>query len=169
MAEFDTPERLVWATERAYHLGYRKMDAYTPWPVEGLADALGMHRSIIPWCVLIMGIIGGLSIYLFEVATMGIWYPINVGGRPYNSILSFFPPTFEVTILFASLTAVTLLIVLNKLPQPYHPVFNVPSFARASTDRFFLVIERADPRFDPVQTPRFLRELGAEGVFDVPA
>ncbi len=168
MAEFTEPDQLVRAAQRAYDAGYRRMDAHTPFPVEGLADAIGMHRSWIPRIVLTFGFIGGLTGYLFQVLTMGVWYPINVGGRPYNSVLSFVPVTFELTILFASLSAVISLIILNRLPEPYHPVFNVEDFVRASTDRFFLVIQADDPKFDASQTPEFLRSLGAQGVFDVP-
>ncbi|HEX5414101.1 MAG TPA: DUF3341 domain-containing protein [Chloroflexota bacterium] len=168
LAEFDGPDALVRAALLAQEAGYRKMDAYSPFPIEGLADAIGMHRSWIPWIVLIFGFIGGISGYLFQVATMGIWYPINVGGRPYNSILSFVPVTFELTILFASLSAVVSLFIVNHLPQPYHPVFNVPRFNRATTDRFFLVIQADDPRYDPWRTSAFLREAGAREVIDVP-
>lgn len=168
LAEFEQPEELLRAVEQAYAAGYRRMDAYSPFPVEGLADALGVHWSWVPRIVLICGILGGLIGYGLQVLSMGLWYPLNVGGRPYNSILSFVPVTFELTILFASLSAVVALFILNSLPQPYHPVFNVARFNRASTDRFFLGIEALDPRFDPVGTPEFLRSIGARDVFDVP-
>ncbi|HLG50293.1 MAG TPA: DUF3341 domain-containing protein [Chloroflexota bacterium] len=168
MAEFDEPADLVRAASAAYAAGYRRMDAYSPFPIEGLADAIGMHRSWIPTIVLICGILGGLTGYLFQVLAMGVWYPINVGGRPYNSIPSFVPVTFELTILFGVLSAVISLIILNRLPEPYHPVFNVERFARATTDRFFLVIEATDPRFNPAETAQFLRTLNAREVCDVP-
>jgi hypothetical protein len=168
MAEFGNPDHLVEATERAYAAGYRRMDAYTPFPVEGLADALGMRRSWVPRIVLTFGFIGALSGYLFEYLTMGVWYPLNIGGRPYNSIPSFIPVTFEVGILFAALSAVISVLILNRLPEPYHPVFNVPEFARASTDRFFLAIDSTDPQFNQTRTTEFLRGLGAREVFNVP-
>lgn len=168
MAEFAGPDALVRAANQAYQAGYRRMDAYSPFPIEGLADAIGMHRSWIPWIVLTFGFIGGISGYLFQVATMGIWYPINVGGRPYNSILSFVPVTFELTILFASLSAVVALFIVNRLPEPYHPVFNVDQFSRATTDRFFLVIQADDSQYDPEGTREFLRSVDAREVFDVP-
>lgn len=168
MAEFEHPEELVQATEQAYAAGYRRMDAYAPFPVEGLADALGMHRSWVPRIMFVCGALGTLTGYFLQTLAMGVWYPINVGGRPYNSLLSFVPPMFELTVLFAALSGVISLLILNRLPQPYHPVFNVARFARASTDRFFLCIESRDRRFDPEQTPLFLRTLGAQEVFDVP-
>jgi hypothetical protein len=168
LAEFDQPEDLVQATEQAYASGYRRMDAYAPFPVEGLADALGMHRSLVPRIMFVSGILGGLTGYFLETLSMGVWYPLNVGGRPYNSLPSFVPPIFELTVLFAALSGVISLFILNRLPQPYHPVFNVASFAHASTDRFYLGIETSDPRYDPVGTPEFLRSLGAREVFDVP-
>jgi hypothetical protein len=168
LAEFTQPEELLRATEEAHAAGYRRMDAYAPFPVEGLADALGMHRSLVPTIMFISGIVGGLTGYFLETLSMGVWYPINVGGRPYNSLPSFVPPIFELTVLFASLSGVIALFILNRLPQPYHPAFNVPNFARASTDRFYLGIETRDPRFDPAGTPEFLRSLGAREVFDVP-
>lgn len=167
MAEFDAPEALLRSAQMAQDAGYRRMDAYSPFPIEGLADAVGMHRSWIPWIVLIFGFVGGITGYLFQLAAMGYWYPLNIGGRPYNSLLSFVPVTFELTILFASLAAIVSLIILNRLPQPYHPVFNVEQFGRVTTDRFFLVIEAVDPQFDRKQTRAFLWEAGAQGVIDV--
>lgn len=168
MAEFTEPDALVDATWRARQAGYRRMDAYTPFPVEGEADALGMHRSLVPWLVAAAGVTGGLTGVLLQIWTMAFAYPINIGGRPYVSIPSFVPPAYELTILFASIMAVVAVFVLNRLPEPYHPVFNVPSFARATVDRFFLLIQTDDPRYDPRTTPEFLRSLGALEVVDVP-
>jgi hypothetical protein len=144
------------------------MDAYTPFPVEGAADALGMHRSLVPWLAATAGVTGTATGVILQIWSMAFAYPINVGGRPYVSIPSFVPPAYELTILFASLMIVVAMFILNRLPEPYHPVFNVPSFARATTDRFFLLISRDDPRFDPLTTPEFLRSLGALEVVDVP-
>lgn len=168
MAEFDDPDVLLDATWRARRAGYRRMDAYTPFPVEGEADALGMHRSLVPWLAAAAGVTGTVTGAVLQIWTMAFAYPLNIGGRPYVSIPSFVPPAYELTILFAALTIVVCQFVLNKLPEPYHPVFNVPSFARATTDRFFLLIQRDDPRFDPTATPAFLRSLGALEVVDVP-
>jgi hypothetical protein len=168
LAQFDEPEELVRATEQAYAAGYRRMDAYSPFPVEGLADALGMRWSWVPRIMFVCGALGTLTGYFLQTLAMGVWYPINVGGRPYNSILSYIPPMFELTVLFSAISGVVAVVVLNRLPQPYHPVFNVARFARASTDGFFLCIEARDRRFDPEETARFLRSLGAREVFDVP-
>ena len=167
LAEFETPEALVTAAQRAYADGYRHMDAHTPFPVHGLAEAIGFHTNRVPLLVLIAGIVGaGLGFFSQYWASV-IDYPINVGGRPLNSWPAFIPITFEVTILAAAVTAVLGMLALNGLPQPYHPVFNAPRFALATRDRFFLCIEAADPRFDPVATRGFLEGLGAREVADV--
>ena len=168
MTEFDTPERLVAACHRAYAAGYRKMDAYTPIPVEGLAEAIGFKRNKVALCVLIGGLTGvvggfGLLEWISNVA-----YPLNVGGRPMNSWPAFIPITFECMILLASLTALVSMLAMNGLPRPYHAVFNVPAFARASVDRFFLCIESSDPKFSPADTVRFLESLGGREVSVVP-
>ena len=167
LAEFEAPEDLVSAAERAYADGYRHMDAHTPFPVHGLAEAIGFHTNRVPLLVLIGGIIGAGLGFFSQYWAAVIDYPINVGGRPLNSWPAFIPITFEVTILVAALTAVLGMLALNGLPQPYHPVFNAPRFALATRDRFFLCIEATDPRFDPVATRAFLEGLGAKEVTDV--
>jgi hypothetical protein len=167
MAEFDNPTALVDAATRARLEGYRQMDAYSPIPIEELTEALGMRRTRLPLLVLLGGIFGGLGGYGLLYWTSTIAYPMNVGGRPYHSWPQFIPITFETTVLGAALTAFFALWALNRLPQPYHPVFNVPEFARASTDRFFLCIEATDPKFDHVATRRFLEALHPLGVKDV--
>jgi hypothetical protein len=167
LAEFEAPEDLVSAAERAYADGYRHMDAHTPFPVHGLAEAIGFHTNRVPLLVLIGGIVGAGVGFFSQYWASVIDYPINVGGRPLNSWPAFIPITFEVTILVAALTAVLGMLALNGLPQPYHPVFNAPRFALATRDRFFLCIEAADPRFDPVATRAFLEGLGAKEVTDV--
>jgi hypothetical protein len=167
LAEFEAPEDLVSAAERAYADGYRHMDAHTPFPVHGLAEAIGFHTNRVPLLVLIGGIVGAGVGFFSQYWASVIDYPINVGGRPLNSWPAFIPITFEVTILVAALTAVLGMLALNGLPQPYHPVFNAPRFALATRDRFFLCIEAADPRFDPVATRAFLEGLGAREVTDV--
>jgi hypothetical protein len=167
MAEFDNPEALLAATRRAYEEGYRKMDAYTPFPIEELSEALGFHRNRLPLIVLIGGLVGGIGGFALMYWTSVIDYPINVGGRPYNSWPSFIPITFETTILIAALSAALGMLALNGLPMPNHPVFNTPNFALASRDRFFLCIEADDPRFDYDATANFLKSLNAREVTDV--
>jgi Protein of unknown function (DUF3341) len=159
LAEFDDPSALVAATTRAYREGYRRMDAYSPFPIEELHEALGGHHTRLPLIVLIGGILGCIGGYALQYWTQAIAYPINVGGRPYHSWPAFIPVTFECTILAAALSAVLGMIGLNGLPMPYHPVFNVPRFALASRNRFFLCIEARDPKFDVERTRRFLETL----------
>jgi hypothetical protein len=158
---------LVAATRRTYEAGYRRIDAYTPFPVEGLADALGFHRSRVPLIVLIGGLVGCVGGYFLQYYIRAIHYPINIGGRPLNSWPAFIPITFELTVLVAALSAVLGLLALNGLPMPYHPVFNVPRFALATRDRFFLCIEAADPQFDRDETRRFLERLVPRQVSEV--
>ncbi len=167
MAEFTSPEALLAACRGAYAEGFRQMDAYTPFPIEGLGESIGFHRTKVPLIVLIGGILGCLGGFYLQYWVAVIDYPINVGGRPLNSWPSFIPVTFELTILIAALFAFFGLLALNKLPMPYHPVFNVPSFELASRNRFFLCIEAIDPKFDLEQTGRFLESTGAQGVHEV--
>jgi hypothetical protein len=157
-AEFETDAGLMRAAEQAYALGYRKMDGYTPFPIEGLGKALGKTNRI-PLLVLLAGILGGCSAYFMEWFASVISYPLNIGGRPLHSWPAFIPITFELTVLGASLTAFFCSLGLSGLPQPYHPMFNLPEFERASQDRFFLCIEAADPQFDTPRTRSFLESL----------
>jgi hypothetical protein len=167
IAEFDTPQALVDAAREAYEYGYRRMDAYSPFPIEGLAEHLGFGYNRLPWLVLIGGVFGACAGFGLAYWTSVIDYPINVAGRPFNSWPAFIPITFETTILFAALTAVLGMLALNGLPMPYHPIFNAPRFALASKDRFFLCIESKDMMFDYDKTQRFLQRLGPENVSDV--
>lgn len=159
MAEFEEHEQLLEAAKRAYAEGYRRMDAFSPFPIEGLAEALGHEMTLVPLFTLMGGIAGGLGAYFMEWYSMGRLYPLNVGGRPLNSWPNFIPVTFELTVLIAALSALISMLVMNKLPQPNHPVFNVPEFRRASIDRFFLCIETTDPKFDREKTWAFLENL----------
>jgi hypothetical protein len=167
MAEFERPEDLVAAASRARDAGYRRMDGYTPFPVEGLAAALGFRRTQVPLIALIGGIVGCLGGFFMQYYIAVIDYPLNIGGRPLNSWPSFIVITFEMTVLAAALSAVLGMLALNGLPMPHHPVFNVPRFALASKDRFFLVIEASDPKFDVEDTRRFLKSLQPREVADV--
>ncbi len=167
LAEFDTPTHLVEAAQQARQHGYRKMDAYTPFPIEELTEALGLHQTRLPLIVLLGGILGGIGGYFLQYYTSVIDYPLNVGGRPFHSWPSFIPPTFETTVLCAAFAAVLGMLALNGLPQPHHPIFNAPRFALASRDRFFLCIESIDPLFHPEETAKFLKSLNPREVMDV--
>ncbi len=161
LAEFDDADKLVAATQAARTAGYRRLDAYSPFPVDGLAEALGFTRTPLGWIVLAGGLLGALAGFGLQYYTAVIALPLNVGGKPFNSWPSFIPITFETTILGAALAAVFGLLLLNGLPMPYHPVFNIGSFARASQDGFFLCIETTDPQFDGQKTREFLQGLQA--------
>jgi hypothetical protein len=166
-AEFDNPDALLSAARRAYEEGYRQMDAYTPFPVEGLSEAIGFHSTKLPFIIFFGGLIGAIGGYLLQYYISVISYPLNVGGRPYNSWPAFIPVTFELTILIAALTAVIAMLALNGLPMPYHPIFNAPDFKRATRNRFFLCIESTDPKFDHEKTKRFLEGLEPQEVSEV--
>ena len=167
VAEFEGPTALLEAAERAREAGYARLDAYVPFPVEGLSEALGFRRTALPLLVLVGALVGAAGGYFMQWYAMAVWYPLNVGGRPLNSWPMFIPITFELTILFASFAAVLGMIGLNGLPMPYHPVFNAPRFALASRDRFFLCIEARDPKFDRESCRRFLETLGAHDIAEV--
>jgi hypothetical protein len=167
MAEFLNSEELLAAARRVYQEGYRRLDAYSPIPVEGLAEAIGSHRTAVPLIVLIGGLVGCLGGFFLQYWIAVLDYPINVGGRPLFSWPSFIPVTFELTILIGGLSAVIGMLALNGLPMPYHPVFNVPRFALASQNRFFLCVEATDPKFDREGTRRVLEGLRPQGVYDV--
>lgn len=167
MAEFDNPSELVAAARRTYQEGYRRINGYSPYPIEELSEAIGFTRTSLPLIVLIGGILGGLGGFFMQYWMEVIDYPLNVGGKPYNSWPAFIPITFECTILVAALAAVLGMLALNKLPQPYHPVFNAPNFALATRDRFFLVIEANDAKFKHTEVTQFMKTLGATDVSDV--
>lgn len=168
LAEFSSPEALVAAAQDSRAAGYRAMDAFSPFSIEGLADALEFRRTHLPLIFLIGGIIGGVSGFLLQYWVSVSAYPINVGGRPLASIPSFVPVTFEMTVLFAALAGVVGMFALDGLPRPYHPVFNAPSFARVTRNGFFLLVEASDPLFETSKTRQFLLNLGAREVQDVP-
>jgi len=186
IAEFRDADTIVAAADQARAAGYRHMDAFTPFPVHGLAEALDFHDARVPWMIFIAGCIGamaGYSLQLFtstpllepllkqpfitDVVMRNVPYPMNIGGRPYHSWPSFIPVTYELTILFAAGTAFLGMLLLNGFPQPYHPIFNARNFERASLDRFFLCIEARDPLFEVDKTSQFLQSLGADLVSQV--
>lgn len=167
MAEFDEPTTIVVAARRAHEEGYRRMDAYSPFPIEELTEAIGFTHTKLPLIVLIGGIVGCLGGFMLCYWVSTTAYPLNIGGRPLNSWPAFIPVTFECTILLAALAAVFGMLALNGLPHPYHPVFNVPAFEQATRNRFFLCIEASDPIFQEQATREFLMELGATEVSDV--
>jgi len=168
MGEYAESEKLLAAAKTARALGYRALDAYAPFPVEGLDEALELPDSPMPLIILVGGIAGCATGYGLQYWASVLSYPLNSGGRPLNSWPAFIPVTFELTILFAALAAVFGMILINGLPLPYHPVFNVPRFSLASKSRFFLVVEARDPLFQAAAARTFLEESGAEEVYDVP-
>ncbi len=169
MAEFDSADEIVAAARRTHAAGYKDIDAYSPFPVEELWEAIGFHRNRVATVVLIGGILGLMTGYGLQYWVANIAYPINVGGRPLHSWPSFIIVTFELTILFSVLAAVFGMLALNGLPMPYHPVFNVERFSRATQDKFFLVIFSSDAKYNPQDTRTFLQGLGAKAIEEVPA
>ena len=167
MAEFDNPTHLVAAARRTHEAGYRRINGYSPFPIEELSEAIGFRSTLLPVIVLAGGILGGLAGFFMQYWMEVIDYPLNVGGRPYNSWPAFIPITFESTVLLAAFAAVFGMLALNKLPQPYHPVFNAPNFALATRDSFFLVIEASDRKFEHDQVMSFMRKLNPKDVLDV--
>jgi hypothetical protein len=164
LAEFDSAQDLLDAAHKVQKAGFTKTDAFSPFPIHGLAEAIGFREHLVPKFVLAGGIAGALAGYGLEYWSSVLEYPLNIGGRPFHSWVSFIPPAFETTILFAAFTAALSMIALNGLPQPYHPVFNAARFERASQDAFFLVIEASDPRFDLNATRDFLIGLNPREV-----
>jgi hypothetical protein len=167
MAEFSDPQAVVAAARKVHEAGYRKVDAFSPYPMEALSEALDLPHSRLPLLVLLGGVAGLGAGYGLEYWASVIEYPMNIGGKPFHSWPAFIPPAFETTILFAALTAVLGMLALNGLPEPYHPVFNVPTFALATKDRFFICIEASDPKFDPDRTWSFLLSLEPRVVSEV--
>jgi len=168
LAEFEDHEQLLDAARRAHAAGYRKMDAYSPFPIDGLAQALGRKRNGVALLFLIGGVAGAIGGYFMLWYSMAVDWPMNIGGRPLHSWPMYIPITFELTILCSSLLGFFGTLALCRFPMPYHPVFNVPEFSRASRDRFFLCIECRDPRFDEHSTWRFLERLDPRSIAHVP-
>jgi hypothetical protein len=169
MAEFDSAQALVDAGRKTREAGYKKIDAYSPFPIEGLAEEIGMHFDEIPLTVLIGGIIGGCTGYLMQYWMSAVDYPLNIGGKPPHSWPAFIVITFEMTILIAGISAVLGMLAFNGLPMPYHPVFNVPRFALASKDRFFLIVFSSDKKYNSLETRSFLETLAPRSISEVPS
>lgn len=168
IAEFNDPQTLLDAANAVREQGYTATDAFSPFPIHGLAEAVGFHKSRLSTIVLIMGILGGIGGFFMCWYANVISYPLNIGGKPLNSWPAWIPITFECTILLAAFGAVFGMLALNGLPMPYHPVFNVRRFDSASRDKFFLVIQARDPKFRLEEARRFLQTLGPREVTDVP-
>src|SRR4051794_32767683 len=168
IAEFDSPTEIVLAARRAHAEGYRRMDAYSPFPVEGLAESIGFKRNRVATVCLVGGLLGLATAYVLQAWINLSAYPLNIGGRPLHSWPAFIIVCFELTILFGGLAAAIGMFAMNGLPQPYHPVFNVPQFASVSRDRFFLCIESVDPKFDLADTRAFLEGLAPNSIAEVP-
>ena len=167
LAEFDSATEMVDAARLVRDAGYTKTDAFSPFPLHEIDEALGIKRSVLPFLVFAGGITGLLSGIALEYFVHVVDFPIIVGGRPHFSLPAFIPPAYELTILFSAFTAVFGMLFLNGLPRPYHPVFNIPRFALASREKFFLIIESADEKYDYAETRAFMETLGAQEVFDV--
>jgi Protein of unknown function (DUF3341) len=168
LAEFDTPSELVVAAKTAYSDGYRRMDCYTPYPVEEAAEAIGFHRNNVPLVCLLGGLLGLAAMFGLET-WVSLWaYPLNIAGRPYFSWPAFIVPAYEWTILFAGLSAAFGMIAMNGLPKLYHPLFNAPNFRNGATsDKFFLCLEATDPKFSVVDTRAYLDGFAPISVVEV--
>lgn len=169
LAEFDTVDTVITAAQRVYAAGYRKIDAYSPFPLEELSEAIGFEKNGVALVCLVGGLLGCTGAYALQWWINTISYPVNIGGRPFHSWPAFIIVTFEMTILFSGLSAVFGMLALNGLPMPYHPVFNVPQFDAASRDKFFIIIFSSDKNYDPVRTRAFLEELNPLSVSEVPS
>ncbi|HUL12544.1 MAG TPA: DUF3341 domain-containing protein [Methylococcaceae bacterium] len=167
MAEFETPEQLLEAVRRVRAAGYRRIDAYAPFAVEGLAEALDFREPRLPFIILLCGALSGMAAFLFQYYIAAIEFPLNVGGRPHNSWPTFTLIAFEFTVLGAALAAFAGMLAFNRLPLPYHPVFNAGNFGQASQDRFFLCVEASDPLFETQATRQFLSDLHPLSIEDV--
>jgi hypothetical protein len=167
IGEFEHAEELINAARKIREAGYHHFEAYSPFPLEGLNEAMALGRNKVPLVTLIGGLCGGLGGFGFQYWVNVFAYPINIAGRPLNSWPAFIPVTFELTILFASLSAVFGMLALNGLPQPHHPIFNAHRFSHATTDRFFVCIEARDKKFDLAESARLLQSLNAHHVSEV--
>jgi hypothetical protein len=167
IGQFDSEEDLVAAAHRVIAEGFRQIDAFSPYPIDGLAGVIRRERSLAPLLMLIGGLIGAVTGYGMQLYAMGYFYPLNVGGRPLHSWPLFVPIAFELTVLFSAFAGAIGMLVLNHLPCVYHPLFSVPGFDRVSSDRFFLCIEATDPSFDERRIRELLQELHSVAITEV--
>jgi hypothetical protein len=167
-AEFADAEALLNAVRQLRADGYRRFEAYSPFPIEGLAEAEGFHEAKIAAATLAGGIIGAATGYGMQVYT-NLDFPIDIGGRPLIAQPAFVLITFELMVLFAVTACILAMLVLNRLPKLHHPVFDIERFDLATLDRFFLVIDRDDAQFDRRDSPALLRRLGAVDIEPAPA
>lgn len=168
LAEFDTPSELIRAAQQAHQDGWKRMDCYTPYPVEEAAEAIGFHRNRVPLVTLVGGLVGLIVMFSFESWVSVLAYPLNIGGRPLYSWPAFIVPAYELTILFAGLSAAVGMLALNGMPALYHPLFNAPNFRNgATTDKFFLCLEARDPKFDLVGARAYLESFKPVSVVEV--
>ena len=167
MAEFMTPEDLLNATQKTRDAGFTRFDAFTPFPIEGLDEAVGLPRNRVGLAALIGGVVGGTVGFGMQWYACAVDYPINVAGKPYFSWPAFIPVTFELTVLFAALFGAFGMLAMNHLPEPYHPVFSVDEFRRASKDRFFICIQASDPIFEVSRAKTFLQSLSSDVIREV--
>jgi len=167
IAEFNEEEELLHAAEKAYKAGYRSMDAYSPYPIHGLAEAIGMKKTYVSTITLIGGLVGTMTAFLLQYIGTVVHYPFDIGGKPFFSWPAYFPILFELTILFGAFSALGSMLLLNGLPRPHHPIFNAKNFHRASSDGFFLCIESEDAQYDADKTKSFLEGLHPVAVSEV--
>lgn len=166
VAEFESPEQLLSAANLSHAAGYRAVDAFSPMPIEGLAEAVGFHSTRLPLLVLFGGMFGAAAGFFLQWYANVLSFPLNIDGKPHNSWPSFIPITFEMTILFAAIAAVFGMLALNGLPTPYHPLFNVPRFVLATRGHFFFCIKARDKQFDLAATRKFLESLKPSGIYE---
>jgi hypothetical protein len=167
LAEYESASAVYHACEKVRDAGYRRWDSYTPFPVHNLDKAMGIKPSVLPWIVFCCGMTGAACGILLQWWSSTIAYPIIIAGKPLFSFQANVPVTFECGILFSAFGAVFGMLGLNKLPQFYHPLFNVARFARVTDDRFFIAIEASDPKFDAEKTRKLLEGTHAAKVEEV--
>ncbi|HSN20078.1 MAG TPA: DUF3341 domain-containing protein [Usitatibacter sp.] len=167
MAEFASADALLAAARRAREAGYRRLEAYSPFPVEGLAEAVGFGGTRVPLATLVGGIAGGVGGFFLQWYSAVVSYPENIGGRPPDSWPEFIPVTFETTVLFAAVAAVVAMLAGNRLPRLRHPVFGARDFDLATRNRFFLCLGADDPRFETGTARRFLEGLAPMKIVEV--